>query len=81
MLTFIFGPSAKSTNYAKYVGLEQFDRLTNLFNKIELTANLIGTFYAAPEKPYTDLFDVKSKEGCEHCTASSSFKLYGKIPV
>ena len=81
MLSFIFGPRGKLTNYAKYVGLEQFDKLTNLFNKIELTANLIGTFYAAPEKPYTDLFDVKSKEGFENFTDSSIFNLYGNIPV
>ena len=81
MLTFIFGPRGKLTNYAKYVGLEQFDKLTNLFNKIELTANLIGTFYAAPEKPYTDLFDVKSKEGFENFTDDSIFNLYGNIPV
>lgn len=78
-LTFVFVTRDSLASYSQYVGIKSFDELTNLFNKIDLTANLIATFYAAPDKSYVDLKDAKSKSDFETSANDSIFNLYGNM--
>ncbi|WP_228462058.1 hypothetical protein, partial [Pseudolactococcus hodotermopsidis] len=69
------------TNHYKSVD-EEFNHLTELFNQIDVTANLITTLYGAPTDDYQTLLNLLNADSSltfEEVSDESIFKLYGNL--
>jgi type VII secretion EsaA-like protein len=81
-LTFSFIPRDDLASYNRSVGLDNFEKLTDLFNNIEVTAKLITAFYGKPTGSLADLAklaNATSKEKFENISDDSIFNLYGNM--
>jgi methyl-accepting chemotaxis protein len=81
--TATFGLFPKDTlyTYHGYVGGSKFEYLSTLLSKIDTSASMITTLYAAPTSDYTSLLTATTSQAFETASMSSMFNLYGNMDL
>ncbi|MBF0777462.1 type VII secretion protein EsaA [Streptococcus cuniculi] len=78
-VSFTLVPRDKSTNYYKYVAVDHFSDLLQLFNQIDVIANTVTLLYGEPGADYTSLSQATTAKDFKEHSSSSIVALYGNM--